>query len=324
MSMVRMLRAAPPDYGCGGRHLAAAPPRFGGRIMNGKFTCDDTQTLLDRLSEGTLTGDERRALRAHARICPDCAMLVRIHEHCARPAADDLEAAVPGEMAEGMWRRIEARIAERPGRHAVRPPASERHAVMDADRRGRAARPPAAHSPRLEWWRRGLVPGLVAAVFILAFACGFLFGELRELRQREGALVAELASGRQAFDRSHFHERVAPRGHVAGVLADLGWRHALPARESYSIEELVALLERLPPRTSLLPAGDGLAYLGGAFRMRGVGGCTRRALVDMHDGLQAGEAVRLAKCLRIEPGTRISREELVTLIESIIGKGARS
>lgn len=292
--------------------------------MNEKFTCDDTQEMLDRLSAGTLTADEFMALRTHARACPDCAMLVRIREHCAELPADGLEAAVPGTMVDGMWRMVEARLTERAGQPDAAPTTPVRHARMRADQAGHTASPQASSRPRSERWRRGLVPGLAAAVFILAFVCGFLFGELRELRQREDVLVAELAASRQALNRSHPYETTAPHGRVAGVLADLGWRHTLPVQESFSIEELVTLLERLPPRTSLLPAGDDLAYLGGAFRMRGIRNCTRGERVDMHDGLQAGEAVRLAKCLHIDPGTRVSREEIVTFIESIISKGARS
>lgn len=306
--------------------------------MTEKFTCEDTQALLDGLSAGTLSDDEHRALRAHAGVCSDCAMLVRIHEHCAELPPDALEAAVPAGMADGMWRTVEARIAERArpdvapstrGEHGGTPlEAAPSTAAPRAPARSRLGRGPAeSHSTARSWlgrWRRGLVPGLAAAVFVLAFVCGFLVGELRELSQHEDMLVAELAASRHALNRYRMHETASARGRVAGVLTDLGWRRALPAQENYSIEELVTLLEQLPPRTSLLPAGDITTYLGGSFRARGIGDCTRSEQVDMHDGLQAGEAVRLARCLHVDYGTRVSREELVTFIESIIGKGGRS
>lgn len=267
--------------------------------MNAKFACDDTQEMLDRLAAGTLGDGELHALRAHARDCPDCAMLVRIHEHCGAAAG----AAVPGEMVDGMWLSISRRIAER-SRPTTAPAAPAR--------------------PRLARWRHGLVPGLAAAVFVLAFACGFLFGELRQVRRQGERLAGELAASRQALDRDRAHGATALQARRAGMLTGLGWRHAIPERDSYRIGELIAMLEQLPPRMSILPAGEDPAYLGGAMYLRGIGTCTRRERVNMRDGLQAEEAVALARCLRVDPDTRISREELFTFIESITGKGARS
>jgi hypothetical protein len=261
--------------------------------MKDKTDCEKIQEMLDRLAKGELTEEERRAIQEHAAACPDCAMLLKIHAHCREFGDDELEAAVPDEMVQGMWPNVAARIAGKP----------------------------TPSRPRLSRWRRALVPGLAAALFVLAFVCGFLVGELQELRQREGLLISELAASREMLE--HYRQgAAAPR--PAGRMPELGWRYILPEQEDFSVEELVSLLEQVPPQTSILSSGNALAFYGRAIPLRGVAGCTRREQVNMKDGLQAGEAVLLAKCLRLDPDTRISRERLVTFIENISGKGARS
>ncbi len=261
--------------------------------MNGKIGCENMQEMLDRLAKGELTDDEWRAIHEHAASCPDCAMLLKIHEHCRESGGKELEAAVPDEMVQGMWPNVAARI------------------------KGNAA----PSRPRLPRWRRAIVPGLAAALFILAFVCGLLVGEVQELRQREGFLISELAASSEMLE--HYRQgSAAPRPH--GLLPEIGWRYILPEQDDFSVEELVSLLERVPPQTSVLSSGNALAFYGRVIPLRGVAGCTRREQVNMKDGLQAGEAVLLAKCLRLDPDARISRERLVTFIENISGKGARS
>ena len=136
--------------------------------MNPNITGDDIQENIDRLAAGTATEAERAALRAHAASCPDCAMLVRIHEHCADLAGEDLDGAMPHDAASGMWRSVRERIE--PSR------------------------------TRMPWYRRAMTPALAAAVVILVFACGFLLGELRQLRGRENRLIEELAASRRTLE----------------------------------------------------------------------------------------------------------------------------
>lgn len=261
--------------------------------MKDKIDCEKIQEMLDRLAKGELTDEERRAIREHAASCPDCAMLLRIDVHCREFGDEELEAAVPEEMVQGMWPNVEAHI--------------KRNA--------------APSRPRLPRWRRALVPGLAAALFVLAFVCGFLVGEVQELRQREGILTSELAASRDLL--MHYQQPVTAT-RPTGLLPKLGWRYILPEQEEFSVEELVSLLEKVPPQTSILSPGNALAFYGRAIPLNGVKECTRREQVNMKDGLQAGEAVLIAKCLRLDPGTRISRERLITFIENISGKGARS
>ena len=271
--------------------------------MADKFTCKDTQRVLDGLSDGTPEPEELGALKEHIRDCPDCAMLVRIHEHCATVTQDDLEASVPDAVAGGMWRSVRDRIAERGGAGSPR------------------------NAPIVSWldrWRRGLVPGLAAAVFILAFACGYLFGELRQLRRDRERLAAELAMRVETPRRYSARGIRAGEAHAPGVPAGPAWKHAIPERDSYRIGELIAMLERLPPRMSVLPAVGDRTFPGGTMYRRAIGRCARREGINMKDGLQPGEAVVIARCLDVDTDARVSRDVLFTLIETVMSKGDRS
>ena len=275
--------------------------------MKEEFTCDDTQEMLDRLAAGTLGEAELGALHTHVRGCPDCSMLLRIHEHCTELTAEDLEAAVPEEMADGMLQSVRKRIVGRKAKPA------------------RAADTPAgSYRPRLDRWRRGIVPGLAAAVFVLAFACGYLVSELRQAYRQEERLTAELTASRQALEQYRPRRGGPIHALQTGYSPTLGWRHALPDKVSYSIEELLALLEQLPPNSSILPATGDLTFLERAIPLHGLGYCKRRVEIDMRDGLQAEEAIALAGCLRLDPGARITREELMNFIQRLHKKGVLS
>lgn len=76
------------------------------------MSCEQFQALLDQMSLGALTADRREAMEAHARECPDCAMLLALRTL-------DEEVSVPDTCGYA-WRQAvkqeASRRARKPGR----------------------------------------------------------------------------------------------------------------------------------------------------------------------------------------------------------------
>ena len=198
---------------------------------------------LDALVEGSLPEDGLEQLRIHALSCPDCAMLLKVKEHLALPSLEELETAVPQELLDTMWPRVEEGVGAPAGKLLQKP----------------------STAPRIPW----LVPSLAAASVVLLLSTGFLFSALRRTAARGDQLasqVTELQQGLEELDaRTEWVERTAQ-------LAGLGRSRVralnfeLAGRESITVGGLVELLEGYPADGVLLDAGQVRSLLGSTRR----------------------------------------------------------
>ena len=82
--------------------------------MKKEIDCQVFEDQLDALLDGSLPDEGIGQLQLHALSCPDCAMLLRVHEHLALPSLEELEAGVPEELLTSMWPRIEVEVRPQP------------------------------------------------------------------------------------------------------------------------------------------------------------------------------------------------------------------
>ena len=129
--------------------------------------CREFRELLNRTRYGELSREERAALERHAEGCADCAVELRIHAHVTAVSGAELESAVPDEMVDTMGRNVMEDLSRRSVRRS--PSGSRMWPMMKI-----------------------LVPALAAAVVVLVFTGGFLFGGLRQLKTREQQLLSEM------------------------------------------------------------------------------------------------------------------------------------
>lgn len=256
--------------------------------MNDETRCREFQELLDKSAHGKLSREERLQMEKHAEKCPDCAVLLKMHAHVTAVPGPELESAAPDGMVDTMWRRV----------------------MEDLSRRG-AGRIPAGS--RLRPAMRILVPVLSAAVVILVFISGFLFGELRQLRSREQQLLLETARKDDLISEITVEQARASRERTIYRTGELILRHGLPRQKNFSAGELLSLLEGLPPETTILKAAETESLLSKQLSWRGVSPGGLPPDIDLRDGLQAEEAIRLIEWLKIDPSETISRERLISL-----------
>lgn len=248
--------------------------------------CDVFQDQLDALQAGTLPEEGVEQLRLHADSCADCAMLLRVHEHLAAPPFGDLEAAVPDELVASVWPRVRAEIAT-----------------------GESAR--LRESRGWQGWS-WLAPAMAAATLLLFIGSGLMYREVRELRQREGALVQQVAEQQRWLAELDLRTSSDPVARTAGLAGQATWERALVRRRSVSVAELARMLGSLPATTTIFDASDTEALYGNlpfwlATAVRNA------AEVRTADGLQAGELVQLVEALGVDSSRRISTTRLLAL-----------
>jgi hypothetical protein len=230
-------------------------------------------------------------MRAHAGWCPECAVLLRIHEHLSCPAQAEIEEAVPDELVTSVWPRVRAAIESRaPARSA-------------------------AEGARSGW--RWLVPALAAAGIALAVGTGALTLEVRELHGRERILAQRIAE--QEILIAELDIRTSP-GAAVGTAVSPGagrWERMLTRGGSVTVEEIETALALLPANAAILDPRStetllrrlgllGLAKRGGAIE--GIRG---------EDGLQPAEALQLVRRMDLDPQERISTDRLLAWSRSL-------
>lgn len=248
--------------------------------------CREFRELVNRTRYGELSREERAALERHAEGCADCAVELRIHAHVTAVSGAELESAVPDEMVDTMWRNVMEDLSRRSVRRS--PSGSRMWPMMKI-----------------------LVPALAAAVVVLVFTGGFLFGELRQLKTREQQLLSEM----QRKDDLITELTVAQAGSGRSIYrtGEIMMRRGLPRQENFSAGELLSLLRNLAPETTILGTDETESLISLSLSWRGLSPDALPKEFDALDGLQAQEAIWLIEVLKIDPSETISRERLLAL-----------
>lgn len=255
--------------------------------MGKKTDCDVFQDQLDALRDGALPGTVVEQLHRHAASCPNCAMILRLHEHLASPSPGDLEPVVPDELVASVWPRIQAEIA-------TNEPAGIRE---------------------LRGWRHWgwLVPALAAATLLLFVSSALLFREVRGLRQREIALAQQIAEQEQRLAELDVRTSSHAVVRTAGLAGRAVWARALQRRRSVSISELAEMLRALPASTTIFGALE-LEALNESARFWTASALSDAlAEVGTDDGIQAGELLRLLEALDLDPERRIPTARILAI-----------
>lgn len=249
--------------------------------------CEVFQDQLDALQAGTLLEEGMDQLRAHADSCADCAMLLRVHEHLVVPPLVELEAAVPDELVASVWPRVRAEIAT-----------------------GGSAR-----LRELRGWqgRSWLAPAMAAATLLLVIGSGLMYEEVRELRQREHALVQQIADQQRWLVGLDLRTSTDPVARTARLAGRPTWERALARRNSVSVAELAGMLGSLPATTTVLDASQLEALYGNVPFWLAKAVRDAAAEVRTDDGLQAGELAQLIEALGVSSSRRISTTRLLGL-----------
>ena len=111
-----------------------------------------TRAELDKVRQRRLYEDIVQQLFSHAKACPDCAAILRIHDQLAEIPSEVLESSVPDDMVRGMWARVDRATAERTGERSRAPRLFDR--------------------PIMKW----LVPVQAAAIMVLLVGAGIMYG----------------------------------------------------------------------------------------------------------------------------------------------------
>ncbi|NIR44676.1 MAG: hypothetical protein GWN99_10255 [Gemmatimonadetes bacterium] len=254
--------------------------------MKKSIDCEVFEDQLETLKTGTLLDDGIEQLQRHAASCPDCAMLLRMHEQLEPESLKELERSVPDEYVDSMWSRVRAEIATR------------------ESTRGRIGRGWTAS--------RWLVPTLAAASIALLVSTAFLLGELSRVRASERALAREVAEhDRRLADL----ELTSSEGSAAlAGLTGRTWERQLARRESVSMGELREMLGRVPPETTIL--GPTRLDLGELPTWVALGWRDALDEIDGEDGVQAGELLRALEKVDLGPDTRIPVDRLLAVTRS--------
>ena len=137
------------------------------------MTCEELNVLLDRLMDGELTEDERRALDAHGAECPECAGQIR--------ATLQMKA-----LFEEMEPEVDVPLAAQAGwRSAIR---------QEAEASREAQKPKRADRRRLIRW----IGSAAAAVVVLVGVGLALNGSLSPRKSNDVAMLAKAAGGTAA------------------------------------------------------------------------------------------------------------------------------
>jgi len=253
-----------------------------------KIDCDVFQDQLDALQRRALPDDGLQQLQLHARSCPDCGMLLKLHEHLLAYPLGDLEAAVPDELVASVWPRVQADVATH-------------ESTRLRESRG--------------WQGWGwLVPAMAAATLLLFIASGFLFKELRQVRQREGVLVQQIAEQERWLAELDLRSAPSAAARTAALAGSRSWQRMLSRMESVSVSDLNALVEGLPARTTILTAAEAERLVGRVPYLRS--GAWKAALAEtrIEDGIQAGELLRLLESLDVDPDRTIPTTRISELL----------
>ncbi|MBU8920241.1 MAG: zf-HC2 domain-containing protein [Bacteroidales bacterium] len=260
--------------------------------MKDETGCREFQELLDRVALGAISREDEIQLNKHAGECPDCAMLLEMHRHLISPSGPELEAAVPDGMVDTMWRRVMADISQQSaGRNAA--------------------------GSRLWPVMKLLVPALSVVVVILTFASGFMFSELRQLRSREQELIHEVGHRDELISHMSAEQDDFPRGRGIFSAGNMMIRRGLPQQEIFTAEELLTLLNKLPPDVTIMGPDEARSLLSHRVLSQNVGSADLPAYIDLWDGLQAEELIRLVGWLGLDPGETISRDRVLALTNQI-------
>ncbi|NIM52835.1 MAG: hypothetical protein GTN62_15285 [Gemmatimonadales bacterium] len=255
--------------------------------MNQRIDCEVFQDQLDALSEAQLPDEGMEQLRLHAASCPQCAMQLRVHEHLAARSPRDLEAAVPDELAGSVWPRVRAEIATH-------------ESARESER-----------SRRHGWsW---LVPALAAATVLLIVGSGLLYREVKQLHERETALVHQIGEQQRRLAELDLRTSMDPAARAASLAGRTVWERALSRRKSVSVAELEAMLHSVPERATVFSAAEmeALSESIPFWTATAVGAALSEIRSD--DGIQAGELLRLVATLDIEPGRRIPTARILAI-----------
>lgn len=260
--------------------------------MKDETGCRQFQELLDRVALGAISREDEIQLNKHAGDCPDCAMLLAMHRHLTSPSGPELEAAVPNGMVDTMWRRVMADISQRSaGRNAA--------------------------GSRLWPVMKLLVPALSVVVVVLAFVSGFMFSELRQLRSREQELIHEVGHRDELIAHLSAGQETISRERGIFRAGNMMIRRGLPQQEIFTAEELLTLLNELPPDVTIMGPDDARSLLSRSVMPRSLGSTDLPDFIDLRDGLQAEEVIRLVEWLGLDPGETISRDRVLALTNQI-------
>lgn len=253
--------------------------------MTERSDCDVFMERLDELKPDS-PPEALERLREHAASCAECRTLLRVHEHVSETPLEELEAEVPEEFVEGMWTRVESQLGA--GR-----------------RRGRA-------------W---LVPALAAASVALAVASGYLFREIQALREQERALGRQVALQQRWLAELDLRSSVGAAARTAALGGSPTWQRALARKEQVSVEELTALIAGIPRGTTIVGPEYTGRLLDKWIFLRSTLPQHVLSEIRLEDGLQADEALRLLRALRIPPNTRITTSRILGFTVGARGAG---
>jgi len=202
--------------------------------------CQVFEDQLEALVGRHLSEEGLRSLYLHAASCPECAMLLKVHEHLASPSLEELEASVPEEVMTSIWTRVEESLAIQREGESPESGGPGRTGVASGT----------VPQPRTGWKWGWIVPTLAAASAVLLLSTGLLFQELRSARSQVrrmadqaqilAQLAAEWSDGANVVERT---ARLAEGGRSHGRALDL----AFLGQEDIRLASLLELLRNLPP-----------------------------------------------------------------------------
>jgi hypothetical protein len=249
--------------------------------------CQVFDDQLGALLQDTLPEEGKRQLRLHAARCLDCAMQLRVQEHLVLPSLEELEAAVPSELVDSLWPRVETALAvERSG---------TRHRTGPA-------------SGRFPW----LVPTLAAASAALLISTAFLFREVERTQAREAVLAQQIIELEEGLASAGGHTEVVER--TARLGARSSWVLALSRQERITVVSLRDRLRSLPADAPLLDASQVEALLRSAPTWTPAG--WRNALSELRagDGVSVQDLLGILESSTVSPETTIPTAPLIDLL----------
>ena len=261
-----------------------------------EIDCQVFQDQLDALGMGTLQDEGMRQLRLHAEACPECAMLLKMHEHTAAPSRAEREAAVPAHMLDSMWPRVQAEIGKQ-----------KTVSIRDPKR-----------------WRGSgwLVPALAAATIFLALGVGFLFTQLRQLQGSEQVLAQQVVEQQRWLAELDVRMSSNAVVRTAALAGRTAWERALARRQTVSITEIGEMLQRVPASATVLSASQLDALVGGVPFRTQARWSEALSGIDGGDGIQAGELLQLLQALPVDPERTMPTARILGLLKG--GAAGRS
>ncbi len=253
--------------------------------MKRESDCDVFQQRLYALKAGGLGPGARASLEDHAAECPDCAVLLRLHDHLALLPQKELEAAVPAEMLDSLRSRLAADLATR-------------ESVNAPGRLGQSERD----------WR---TPLLAAAAVVLLAVVGLLHAEVRKLQGRERGLVVQVAEQQSRLAQLELRSTDAAVARTAGLAGSSGWVRLLARKRRITVAEVSDLLSRLPSQTTLYSRSEFEALMSGAQIWLTSAWRARLAEIEAEDGIQVEELLRLLDDLAVDPQRSIPTARLL-------------